>query len=522
MSLATFARMCEVIENQTPTGKINTIDGSLNSFGDDKHLAIAILSLEYGVNNIAEKRAITWVANALGLFDDEVEDAVHTWGDLGEAVLEIDLGNEEDSDITLGALWNLLRLDCSSMVSNSYQQIAEALGKMSAREKKWFVRYWLSKPRNGVNNNVPLKVLAKHYGYTITEIKRYYQFNTASEICSQLHAGFEPECNLEFGRFVTPMLAKPRKGMERPDNYVVDVKYDGNRYQIHYGPMGPYKPSVLIFNRKGVIVTDQFPDVVNDILDEKVLSSPCIVDTEIYPVKSDGSPADHKLLAKRVHKKDRTEAMQQCPVQLAVFDILSIQGTPLIDEPLSIRLQKLEENVEEPYIAKRFDKLGVTSIESAYNLAIDWGYEGIMIKDADMSYQPGKRSKGWLKYKPPRIELDVVITSAEYGKGKRSGWFGTFGISVKNDADYVEVGKVGTGFSDDELALLTTELRKHIDRYEGDTYYFNPRIVLQVTSDLITSNADGKIGLRFPRCMRVRHDKYPADIDTLQRVQELS
>lgn len=516
MSLAVFARMCEIIEHQTPTQKISIIDGSLNSFGESKHLVIGILSLEYPVNNIAEKRAITWIANALGLFDDEVDSAVHTWGDLGEALLEIDLGNEVDSDIGIGEFWNLLRLNCSSMDSNSYTQIAEALDKMSAREKKWFVRYWLRKPRNGVNNSIPLKVMGKHY--SDDEISRYYQFNTATEICAELEHGLIPECNLTHGQFVAPMLAKPRKGMERPDDYIVDVKYDGNRYQIHYGPMGEVKPDVLIFNRKGKIVTDQFPDIVNEILDEKALCSPCIVDAEIYPIKRDGSPADHKLLAKRVHMKDKTKAVEQCAVQLAVFDILSIQGRSLLEEPLKERIMKLEENVETPYIAKRFDD---TSIKAAYNLAIDWGYEGIMIKDASMPYQAGKRSKGWLKYKPPRIELDVVITSAEYGKGKRSGWFGTFGISVKDGANYVEVGKVGTGFSDDEFLYLTTQLRKHIDRYEGDTYYFNPRIVLQVTSDLVTNNSDGEIGLRFPRAMRVREDKYPSDIDTLQRVQEL-
>ena len=161
------------------------------------------------------------------------------------------------------------------------------------------------------------------------------------------------------------------------------------------------------------------------------------------------------------------------------------------------------------------------TIQSCYNLAIDWGFEGIMIKDASMVYQPGKRSKGWLKYKPPRIELDVVITTAEYGKGKRSGVYASFGISVKDGSNYVSVGKVGTGFSEDELVLLTSQLRKSIDRYEGNTYHFVPRVVLQVTSDLITNDANGNIGLRFPRSMRIRHDKYPADIDTLERLKEM-
>ena len=120
-----------------------------------------------------------------------------------------------------------------------------------------------------------------------------------------------------------------------------------------------------------------------------------------------------------------------------------------------------------------------------------------------------------------RIELDVVITSAQYGKGKRSNVFGTYGISVRDGADYIEVGKVGTGFTDEELIWLTNELRKSIERYEDNVYHFSPRLVLQVTSDLISNDSDGNIGLRFPRSMRVRHDKYPAEADTIQRVKEL-
>ena len=162
MTLARFARMCELLEYQTPTMKAATISASLSSFSD-KALAIMILSQEYPTNNIGNKRAIVWIANAMGMFEDEIEDAVHTWGDLGEAVAEIDLGNEEDSNITIKEFFNLLSLDCGSIDSTSYALIAEAIEKMSAREKKWFVRYWLQKPRNGVNNKVPLKAMAKHY-----------------------------------------------------------------------------------------------------------------------------------------------------------------------------------------------------------------------------------------------------------------------------------------------------------------------------------------------------------------------
>jgi len=511
MTLAIFARMCEVLEYQTPTMKAATISASLSSFSD-KALAIMILSQEYPTNNIGKTRAIVWVANALGMFEDEIEDAVHTWGDLGEAVAEIDLGNEKDSDITLRQFFSLLSLDCGSIDSTSYAVIAEAIEKMSAREKKWFVRYWLQKPRNGVNNKVPLKAMAKHYSKKYSDITKYNHFNEAWVICQDLEEGNEPECRLMVGNYVAPMLAKARKGAEKPANYMMDVKYDGNRYQIHVSHGS--ENIVCIYNRKGKVVTNQFPDIY-EIVRKITTPKKFIIDTEIYPVERDGSPAPHKLMGKRVHKLNKAEAVQQCPVNLAIFDCLLWNNDTLLERPLSERLSYVDGFPPE-YRAKRFED---HTIQVAYNLAVDWGYEGIMIKDTDMAYQPGKRSKGWLKYKPPRIALDVVITSAQYGQGKRNNVFGSYGISVRDGANYAEVGKIGTGFSDDDLVWLTNELRKHVDRYEGDTYHFLPRIVLEVTSDLVTTDADGNIGLRFPRCIRIRHDKYAAESDTIQTVE---
>ena len=144
-----------------------------------------------------------------------------------------------------------------------------------------------------------------------------------------------------------------------------------------------------------------------------------------------------------------------------------------------------------------------------------------MVKDPNLPYHSGKRSKGWLKHKPPRFNYDVVITSASYGEGKRSHVFGTYGISVKDGSDYVPVGKVGTGFSEHDLEWLTTELRKNVESYSDDRMHFLPRIVLEVTCDLVTTDSNNNIGLRFPRCIRIRKDKYASEVDTLDTLKEV-
>jgi len=507
MTLAQFARMCESFEHSKPTEKARIISESLSAFTNPAQV-IYVLSVEYNTNNIGSSRAIEWVAESIEIFKEEVEMYVNTWGDLGEAIYELDEGNEKDSDITMTQFIALLERDCSSINSTSFTLIKEALNKMSAREKKWFVRYWLSKPRNGCKGNVPLVAMSNYFSISLADIKKYCHYNKRHIVCNDLSNGVTPECKLTHGNFVSPMLAKSYTGV-LPTQYYIDVKYDGNRYQIH-----KKGESVIIFNRKGKVVTEQFPDVMKEVLDLQV--DDFIIDTEIYPVNTDGTPAEHKVLGKRVHSKDKAKAVEECAVKMVAFDLLSWNGRVYLDDSLRTRLYHLGDLLPDEYIAKSFPEC---TIQSAYNQAISLGFEGIMVKDMNMSYEPSKRSKGWLKHKPPRFNYDVVITSGSYGEGKRNNVFGTFGISVKDGADYVTVGKVGTGFSDADLLWLTNELRKNIDRFDANEYSFLPRVVLEVTCDLVTNDANGNIGLRFPRCIRVRHDKYAYDVDTLSKLK---
>jgi len=515
MSLQQISNICQIVEDKTPTETVKIISENLSSF-EDKPSIIKILSLEYANNNMGSKKSVKWVSDALGLFEEEIEYEINCWGDMGEALYVMYEGENESSGIAISEFISLLEMDCASQSSQSYVRFSEALNKMSALEKKWFVRYWLRKPRNGVNNKIPLKVLAKYY--SDSKVMEYHKYNTASKICSDLDAGKVPECKLVHGQFVKPMLAKAKKPRDRVKNPIIDIKYDGNRYQIHKSWVAN-AVSVIIFNRKGNIVTNQFPDIVNIVRDFEPTN--VILDTEIYPINFDGSPAEHKLMAKRVHKLNKEEAVQQCPVKLAAFDLLSLNGVSLLEMPQSVRMETLQQNVPEEYQTYVFGKDGDFTEESAYQTAINLGFEGIMIKDGNMAYQSGKRSKGWLKHKPPRVSLDVVITSGKYGEGKRSGVFGTLGISVLDGDDYVSVGSVGTGLSEAQLFSLTTNLKRNVDSYEGDTFHFLPRIVLEVSADLVSQDEQGNYGLRFPRVKRVREDKFPKEIDTLTSVMEM-
>jgi DNA ligase-1 len=194
---------------------------------------------------------------------------------------------------------------------------------------------------------------------------------------------------------------------------------------------------------------------------------------------------------------------------------LKMNGEVVMDESYTHRLEVMKEL---PNQAHR--QIGGDAI-AFYHQAINQGFEGIIVKDANAPYQPGKRSVSWAKHKPPRIELDVVILSGSYGEGKRAGVFGTYGIGVRSDTGYVEIASVGTGFSDADLVTLTNDLRKNIDGFSGGKYNFLPRVVLQVSADLVTRDAEGNVSLRFPRVTRIRDDKFPQDANTIEDVMEM-
>lgn len=507
MTLTRFARMCEALENQTPTMKCFTINESLSSFGNIEDV-VEILAIEYPNNNIGEKKAIKWVANALGVFESEVLRQKDIWGDLGEGMYSFITSSKEDSNVSLQEFKRHLSMNCSSSSGNNYTQISDLIARLSGLELKWFIRYWLRTPRNGMgggSNGVLKKALNQYY--KVHDVKSLAKCNSMKSIVMHYEHGKPLTSGVVVGKPFKPVLAK-KLGKKVPFTHAMfDIKYDGNRYVIHRK-----NDNVMIFNRSAKLVDNSnFWDIVLIVLEFD--SNEFIIDVEIYPYDiHNDRPDKHQKMATRVHSKNSQEAMEKVPVRLAAFDLLNIDGTDIMNQPYSNRLTNLDDLVPEIHRAERLDTI---DIDAAYNYAINGGYEGIMIKNLDTPYEMGKRSKNVLKYKPPRVNLDLVITSAKYGDGKRSGFFGTFGLSARNVGGYVEVGSIGTGFSDADLAYLTTELKKIVDAHEDSTFHFLPRIVLEVDCDAITTDEKtGNLALRFPRMVRIRDDKAPAECDT--------
>jgi len=507
MSWIKFCRLNEEIENVSQTESIRLIKDAWDSF-NNKMFMIRIFCLEYPMSNIGSKKIVKWVAEALGVFEEEFQTYIDIHGDIGEAVYYF-TDSSEHSEYTIPRIESLLSLDYANMTSRTFDTFDEYFNNMSALEKKWFLRYLIRKPRHGVGEGTVLKLLASVYGKTLKEVKKDRMFNSVCSMIGCYERKEKPENKPVIGNFIKPMLAKaiPKNKWPKSSNRILEYKYDGARYQIHKNHMG-----ILIFNRKGKFVNEQFPDIEDEV-DSWGISN-FIIDTEIYPIKADGTPAAFQAMNVRFHSKDHAKAVLRCPVALAVFDVMVANDTSYMEANLTARIAALRLF---PHRAV-FENDG-KKVNSFYSKAIKEGFEGIMIKSLDAIYESGKRSTKWVKFKPPRIELDVVITGARYGDGKRAGVMASFDIAVKDgEGDFIEIGAIGTGFNDFDFAILTQRLRSIVKSFENNTHKVLPKIVLEITSDLVTKNESGSYGLRFPRLIRIREDKSVNDINTINDV----
>ena len=507
MNWANVSRLLELTDTMLPTKQVATISREIQS-SDLKPSILSLLAQDNESNNIGLSKAKKWIAKVFNVFDDEIDGLLYAHDDLGEVVYYLDSSAESNSITTINRINTLLNLNCSKLDSSEFNTFEHTLINMSALERKWAIRYWLRTPRNGIGSRLVAKIMAKHYDKKLSTVKKHLNYNSIFITASHYDTDTEPPTILTHGGFVAPMLAKEIPMNKWPTNRIVDYKYDGNRYQIHLD-----NKNVIVFNRKGKIVTHQFPEVVEWVSEYDVKNG--IFDGEIYPITENGTPAPHKLMGTRVHSKDIQEAMERVPIKWVIFDCLKLNDETIMDLSFTERLEKMKN------LPNQAHRMEDDNVMAFYNRAINDGFEGIIVKDADAFYEAGKRSVSWAKYKPPRIELDVVILSAKYGEGKRSNVFGTYEVGVRAINGFVSVGSVGTGFSDADLVYLTNTLRRNVENYVNHIYQFTPIVVLEITADLVSRDDKGNLGLRFPRCVRIRDDKFVADINTLQDVERL-
>ncbi len=315
-----------------------------------------------------------------------------------------------------------------------------------------------------------------------------------------------------------------------------EYKVDGFRAQVHFetqeagggsGDSGDGETGPQIFTRRLEDVTAQFPDVVDAMAGFD--ADAYIVEGEVVAYDPDtGEPVPFQQLSRRIKRKhDVQRLVEEVPVVIYLFDLLYLDGESLLDRSLAERVDALEGRLTE--LANETERMpnlrsrDPDRVREFYEDALAAGHEGIMVKTADATYQPGKRVGYTRKVKPTMESLDLVVTRAKWSEGRRSNNLGRLYLACRDGEDFREVGRLSTGFTDEQLADLTARLEPHILEEDGRDVDLEPTEVLEVAYEEIQQSPeyDSGYALRFPRFEGFRDDLDVGDADTLERVESL-
>ncbi|UNQ72495.1 ATP-dependent DNA ligase [Infirmifilum sp. NZ] len=394
--------------------------------------------------------------------------------------------------------------------------------RMSEEEVEYLLRMLFGEVRIGANVGVILESLAKVGGYTGEEIRRGYMLlGDLGELARRVVAREDiRSVSLEIFRPVKPMLAdmaySPLEVLREHSGYTsAEFKYDGVRVQVHVK-----NGRVEIFSRRMHRITEFLPDVVDKVR-EHVKAESAVVDGEAVGVVA-GRPVAFQELARRFRRKNELRSfLRSVPFQVYFFDILYLNGRMLIDEPYVTRRNLLEDALEGELLARQKFVSSVEELEAFYEEAVREGHEGVVCKQPGSNYEPGVRGKKWLKLKKVDT-VDCVIVAAEWGHGRRAGWLSDYYLAVRdeNTGGFVVVGKTFKGLTDAEFEEMTRKLLELKTREEGWVVHVKPQIVVEVDYSEIQRSPrySSGLALRFARIRRIRPDKSPDDITTLQEL----
>ena len=530
-----FSQLCEsVAATSKKTEKVAFVSAFLRD-SSPQEAALAALYLSGQVFPRREERVLSIgfslllraVSNIAKKDPQQLAPALRHHGDLGAGAEEIlHDAHSAPSSLTLTDITHIFASLAQQRGPAAKQALLEeTLRRLSALEAKYFIKIATGELRIGLKESLVEEAIASCYEQPVAAVQRANMLTgDISETLRLAAAGQLGDVTLEIFRPISVMLASPAETPEDilaafPSGALVEDKFDGIRAQAH-----KRGTQVEIYSRTLDRVTE-FPELIDPL---RRLPGDFILDGEIIGWR-DGRAIPFTELQQRLGRKQiDLFARTTLPVSFVAFDLLYRDGQSLLDTPLAARrlaLEKLLSGLDEPEL--QFTRAALCNdteqIEGAFQLALANGNEGLLAKGTDSPYVPGRRGQFWFKLKRPLATLDVVVTAAEYGHGKRRGLLSDYTFAVRDETRLLNIGKAYSGVTDAEIRSLTEFFLAHTIEDQGVRRLVEPQIVLEVAFNNIrrSERHDSGYALRFPRIVRLRPDKPASEIDTLERVREI-
>ena len=427
--------------------------------------------------------------------------------------------------------------------------VVQILRRATPLEAKYWVKMLGGDLRIGLKESAVEDALARLYQAKLAHVQRANMLTgDLGHIAVLARHGRLQDAVFELFHPLKFMLATPAADDEdiartMPQPFVVEDKFDGIRAQAHIAPHRAHDEAlhgenyggvrVALFSRALNEITGAFPDLGAPLaaLLANFNGPGLVLDGEIVPLQ-DGKIAPFQTLQTRLNrKKPPAEIIAQTPLAFIAYDLL-FAGNSELELPFHARRATLEGlpfdgQTTRLATSKTFES--IENLDAEFEAARARGNEGLMLKDPDSDYRPGKRGRQWLKVKRAQATLDVVVTSVESGRGRRAKFYSDYTFAVRastDDATLLNVGKAYSGLTDAEITELSAWFVAHtIQTFaHGRVRTVEPKIVLEITFDRVQTSSRHKSGfaLRFPRIVRRREDKPVEEIDTLDAVSKLA
>jgi len=407
--------------------------------------------------------------------------------------------------------------------------ITALLSQASPVEAKYMVKIFLGEMRTGLHEGLMEQAVAKAFDVPLPTVQKASMalgdIGEVAAIAKTEGAARLAQVGFQVFRPVNLMLAQVASDVgealaEHGGKTAFEYKYDGARVQIH-----KRGSELQVFSRRLTDVTQSLPEVV-EAVKANVKAGEAIVEGEVIAVDDRGHPIPFQHLMRRFKRVHEVRDMaEKIPVRLYLFDILFLDGESLIALPYVQRRKVLAENAGEIALTTQIVADEEARAEAFLSEAMDAGHEGLMAKKLDSPYTPGTRGKRWFKIKPVLDPLDLVITAAEYGYGRRHGWLSDYYLAARDPATggFLNIGKTFKGLTDAEIIEMTRRLNELVVWEERNRVVVVPKIVVEVAYNEIQESPKYKSGmaLRFARITRIRDDKSAEDADTIEKVQEI-
>lgn len=467
------------------------------------------------------------VATASGRAGEGLGKIYRKHGDLGDMAEELLRDSHAAGDLTLqDVATSFSELSAARTQRQKDELLASVIARASAGDVKYIVKILTGDLRIGSKESLVEEAIAKAFNCDAVDVRRANMF--LGDIGETLQLAAQGKLNTATMRLFHPlgfMLASPVETAEElfpqdeAKTLFVEHKFDGIRAQVHKDASGKVK----IYSRTRDEVTE-FPELYAPLA---TFPGEFILDGEILAWR-DGHPMPFTELQKRLGRKRIDMWMKlDIPVKFIAFDLLFENGELLLELPLGERRERLRKVFGKPAegIALAEAKLCQSAQQAMaqFRGALAAGHEGIMAKAIDSRYTPGRRGGAWMKLKEPFATLDVVVTAAEYGHGKRHQVLSDFTFAVRDGDRLLNIGKAYSGLTDAEIVQYTKFFLEHTVEDQGFRRIVEPKLVIEVAFNNMQRSQRHESGfaLRFPRIVRVRPDKPASEIDTLARAEEL-